>query len=158
VTVGADGYVLPVTTTSGLDSSSGLEPARLERVDSRLASNLMAWLTTVDPAGQPHSVPVWFLRRDDGTFLIYTRPGKRKLAGIEHNPRVGLALDVTDIGRDVVRVEGRARIDHTVPPADQVPAYTAKYAERIGALFDSAADFARMFSVPIVIEPTKIMG
>ena len=29
---------------------------------TRLHTNLMAWLTTVNPAGRPDSVPVWFRR------------------------------------------------------------------------------------------------
>jgi predicted pyridoxine 5'-phosphate oxidase superfamily flavin-nucleotide-binding protein len=74
--------------TSGLDSATGLSPQRQAHIDGRLGSNLIAWLTTVDESGQPHSVPVWFLRREDGTFLVYTRRSKHKIKAIEHNPRV----------------------------------------------------------------------
>ena len=127
-----------------------------EHVEARLRGNLMIWLTTVSPAGRPESVPVWFLLRDDETLLVYSRPGKPKLRNIAANPNVALGLDVTDIGRDVIRLAGLATHDAAIPPAHRHPAYVAKYAERIGALFDVPERFGELFSSPIVITPQRI--
>ena len=129
---------------------------RRARVDSRLQTNLMAWLTTVSPAGRPDMVPVWFLLQDDDTFLIYSQPGKAKLRNIAANPNVALGLDVTDIGRDIIRIEGTAVHSGQQPPADQVPQYVAKYTERIGAIFGTAERFAAAFSEAILITPRKL--
>lgn len=136
--------------------TANLPADRRARVESRLQTNLMAWLTTVSPAGKPDSVPVWFLVRDDGSILVYSQPGKPKLRNVDANPNVALGLDVTDIGRDIIRFEGTAvrATDH--PPADQVPEYVAKYVERIAAIFGTPEQFAAAFSEAIVITPTRL--
>src|SRR5215467_6408675 len=141
---------------STMNLTSHLPPARREHVEARLRSNLMAWLTTVRPDGQPDSVPVWFLVREDETILIYSRPNKTKLRNISENPKVTLGLDVTDIGRDIIRIDGTAEHAGNVPPADQQPQYAAKYAERIGAMFGTAREFAEQFSEALIITPRRL--
>ena len=139
-----------------MDLTAALPDARRARVETRLCTNLMAWLTTVSPAGRPDSVPVWFLVREDDTILMYSQPGKLKLRNIDANPNVALGLDVTDIGRDIIRFEGTAARAPGHPPADQVPEYAAKYAERIGAIFGTVERFAAAFSEAIVITPRRL--
>jgi PPOX class probable F420-dependent enzyme len=133
-----------------------LDDVRRAHVEGRLQTNLMAWLTTISPSGRPQSVPVWFLVQDDDTILIYSRPGQAKLRNIDANPHVALGLDVTDIGRDVIRFEGTAAHVPGHPPADEVPAYRSKYVERIAAIFDTPDQFARSFSEAILIAPTRL--
>jgi len=139
-----------------MELAAHLPPVDRERVEARLRSNLMAWLTTVRPDGQPVSVPVWFLLREDESILLYSEPLKGKLRNIDSNPRVSLGLDVTDIGRNIVRIEGTARLDHDEPAANQNPAYLAKYTERIAAIFGSPERFAEKFSVALIITPLKV--
>ena len=139
-----------------MELTADLPADRRTRVETRLHTNLMAWLTTVNTAGRPDSVPVWFLVRDDDSILVYSQPGKAKLRNIDANPNVALGLDVTDIGRDIIRVEGTAVRAPGHPPADQVPAYAAKYTERIGAIFGTAERFAEAFSEAILITPSRL--
>ena len=141
---------------ASVNLTTHLPGERREHVEARLRSNLMAWLTTVRPDGQPDSVPVWFLVRDDETILVYSQPGKRKLRNIRENPKVTLGLDVTDIGRDIIRIDGTAEHVHDEPPADRQPQYAAKYAERIGAMFGTPRQFAELFSEALVITPSRL--
>jgi PPOX class probable F420-dependent enzyme len=127
-----------------------------ERVESRLRSNLMAWLTTVRPDGQPVTVPVWFLLRPDETILLYSRPQVGKLRNIAANRKVSLVLDVTDIGRNIVRIEGTARQADDLPAANEHPEYRTKYLERMAALFGTPEKFAESFTAALIITPVKL--
>lgn len=114
----------------------------------------MAWLTTVDPKGRPQSSVVWFLWQDD-ELLVYSRPGKPKVSNVEGNPFVSLVLNSDERGNDMVSIEGMARIDPSYPPADRVPAYLDKYRGPIAGLGMTPESFARAYSVPILIRPTR---
>jgi PPOX class probable F420-dependent enzyme len=127
-----------------------------ERVENRLRKNLIAWLTTVRRDGQPVTVPVWFLLRENGTILIYSRPGSAKFRNIANNPKVSLVLDVCDLGRNIVRIEGSAAPINDVAPANEQSEYLAKYTERIGALFDTPEHFVELFSAALIITPAKL--
>ena len=139
-----------------MNLTKDLPADRREHVEARLHRNLMAWLTTVRPDGQPDSVPVWFLVRDDETILVYSQPKKLKLRNISENPKVTLGLDVTDIGRDIIRIDGIAQRVDDVPSADRQPQYVAKYAERIGAMFGTPRQFAESFSAALIITPSRL--
>jgi len=99
---------------------------------------------------------VWFLLRDDETILVYSQAAKVKLRNISHNPRVALGLDVTDLGRDIIRIEGTAEHVPEFPAADQVPEYVVKYAERIGAMFGAPSQFAALYSEALIITPHRL--
>src|SRR5580658_7463428 len=136
--------------------TSHLPDDRRAHVEGRLRTNLMAWLTTVRPDGRPDSVPVWFLLRDDETNLVYSQAAKIKLRNVSLKPQVALGLDVTDVDRDVIRVEGTAEHVPGFPPADQVPEYVVKYAERIGTIFGTPSKFAALYPEAVIITPRRL--
>ncbi|MEO7664162.1 MAG: pyridoxamine 5'-phosphate oxidase family protein, partial [Candidatus Limnocylindrales bacterium] len=57
----------------------------------RLAIDMVGWLTTVSPKGQPQSTPVWFIWVD-GELLVYGDHRALRNRNIEANPRVSFHL------------------------------------------------------------------
>ncbi len=133
-----------------LDTSTN----RGRHVAARLRDDIVAWLTTVRPSGQPDTVPVWFLW-DGDTVLLYSRPDQLKLRNIAANPHVSLVIDDTKGGGDVIRIEGTAVVDAAHPPLDAVPAYVAKYEQRVIDLGYTVAEFSAAYNVAVVVTPTR---
>lgn len=127
-------------------------------VRERLQNDLIAWLTTVRPDGQPVTIPVWFLW--DGELLrIFSKPGQAKLRNIAANARVSVAIDDTRGGGDVISVDGTAVHDTGEPAQQTMVAYQDKYAEPIRGLgFTDAEAMAAEYSAAIVVTPTRLRG
>jgi len=125
------------------------------RAEQRLASERIAWLTTVRADGQAQSSPVWFLW-DGQTFLLYSQPGAQKVRNLAANPKVALHLGDDGAGGDIVTVEGMAALEPGSPRADKVEGYLAKYLAAIEALGYEPGPFARTYSAAIRVRPTRL--
>jgi PPOX class probable F420-dependent enzyme len=132
------------------DTGSDVDRHALER----LATDIIGWLTTVTPDGQPQTFPIWFLW-EDGEALIYSDRRAKRNVNIVHNPRVSLHLNDNGTGGDVVVIEGEARIDETAPQVPDHAAYLAKYGDRVINSFNSAHEMATVYNVPIRVRPTR---
>ena len=121
---------------------------------ARLAGDKVAWLTSVTPAGQPQSFPVWFLW-EEGEVLVYSSTKAKRNANLAINPRVSLHLEGDGDGGDLVILEGIARVDATTPAPDEHPAYMAKYRDAMISDLGSVERFLEEYLVPVRITPTR---
>jgi PPOX class probable F420-dependent enzyme len=126
------------------------------RVLERLERELVLWLTTVNPAGQPQPSPVWFLWVD-GEILLYSRADTPRPANIRANPRVAANFDSDGDGGDIVSIEGVARIARERTAVAEVPpAYVDKYAARLAAFGWTIESMLADYPVEIRLRPTRV--
>jgi PPOX class probable F420-dependent enzyme len=132
------------------DTGSASDEHALER----LRADRIGWLTTVTPAGQPQTFPIWFLW-DEGELLVYSDRRAKRNENIRANPRVSLHLNDNGSGGDIVIVEGEARIDDATPAVPGNTAYLAKYGDWITDYLGSPEEMAAVYNVPLRIQPTR---
>ena len=60
-------------------------------------------------------------------------------------------------GNDIVVLTDQARVAAD-QPADQIPGYIAKYREGMASISMTPEEFARVYSVPLRITPTRLRG
>ncbi len=131
-----------------LSTAAGAAAAR------RLETELVVWLTTVTPAGQPQSSAVWFLWRD-GELLVYSLADTPRVRNIEANPKVALHLVGDAEASDVLSIEGEARIDRSAAGPDSVPELIAKYRHLVERYGWTVEDYARGYPLAIRIRPIR---
>ena len=133
-----------------IDRSSPKGAAVLERLET----DPIGWLTTVTPAGQPQSMPVWFLW-EDGEILFFSFRTAVRNRNLRANPRVSFHLGDRS-GGDVVSIEGEARFDPDATPAGTYPPYVAKYGDRIERGGWTADSFDADYPHAVRIRPTRV--
>lgn len=128
-----------------------------QRVERRLRTEEVIWLTTVDGQGMPQPSPVWFVW-DGSTIVIYSQPNAPKIRNIEGNRHVALHLDSDGEGGDIVVLTGDAQVERDGPLASNVPAYVEKYRDGIAGLGFTPEQMAQAYRASIRITPKKLRG
>ena len=124
-------------------------------IQERLDGELVAWMTTVSPAGQPQTSPVWFLVEDE-VIVIYSLGKTPRTRNIAADPKVCLNLNSTPSGGEVVIIEGTAEMIAEGPAASADEAYVAKYEASMEDLGMTPASFAADYPVRIHVRPTRL--
>lgn len=124
-------------------------------IQERLDGELVAWMTTVSPSGQPQTSPVWFLVQDD-VIVVYSLARTPRTRNIAANPRVCLNLNSTPSGGEVVILEGAASIIEDGAPANEDERYVGKYLDAMADLGMTPETFAADYPVRIHITPTRL--
>ena len=115
-------------------------------------------LATVQPDGQPHVVPIWFML--DGPDLVFmTGADTVKARNIRHNPHVGIAVDDEHFPFSFVLIQGEATL--TAPSPEEMRPYSTAIARRY--VGDARADeFGRRNAVEgellVRVRPGKVVA
>ena len=127
------------------------------RVVRHLREEIVVWMTTVTPAGDPLPMPVWFVWDGGELVRMHSRRGAR-VRNIEANPRVSLNFSGDGRGGDIVVLSGRATAGPGLPQADQDPEYLEKYRDHIARIGMTPETFVQTYEVPVRIELTRVRG
>jgi PPOX class probable F420-dependent enzyme len=125
------------------------------RVDARLRSDLMMWLSTVRPDGRAHLVPVWFLWQDD-IIYIFSKPDQ-KIRNLAQNKSAMVGIDDTKGGNDPIMLAGDVDLmKHADLPAGVQEAYAEKYRERLEESKWTMEWYTGEYSEVIRFTPAKV--
>ena len=121
----------------------------------KLASDHVAWLTTVTDSGAPAPNPVWIIP-DGEDILVYSNPGSSKVHNIGQRPQVSLHFNSDVLGSDIVVINGEATLKHKSPPSG-LPAFVTKYGAAVtDELNSTMEEIDATYDTCIRIRPTKV--
>ena len=128
-----------------------------DSVEAALRSDPVAWLSSVQPDGRPHVVPVWF-HWDGERIVAFSKPNARKVGNLRDQPSVMLAVGTPGPDFDVELIEAKAEIPNA-PAAEVMPeGFGAKYRDLLLRANLTVQRFAEVYSQPIVLRPTRFLG
>jgi PPOX class probable F420-dependent enzyme len=130
---------------------------RRSNADAALRRDSVVWLSSVQPNGRPHLVPVWF-HWDGERIVAFSKPNARKVGNLRDQPLVMLAVGTPGPDFEVELIEATAELPE-IPAEDVMPVgFGAKYRDLLRRAGLTAQRFAEVYSQPIVLRPTRYLG
>jgi len=128
-----------------------------DELNTFLAKPLMARLSTHNPDGTIHTIPIWYEYRE-GIILMSTQTITQKVKNIQANPSVTVLIDTDTMPYAGVMIYGQADLDFEDAAVKRVTIF-----ERYFGDHDAAKDYADKLAkkwepVIIRITPTKVIS
>jgi PPOX class probable F420-dependent enzyme len=130
-------------------------PLTREEIDEFLRAPNVAVVATVDPDGQPHAVPTWYLY-EDGEIVFHTGLRSRKYRNLRRNPRVTLCVDVKMAPYRAVVLYGRATIEVRSDEERTRRMAVAYLGEEIGSRYADSLRGERL--VVVRVRPERVIS
>ena len=130
---------------------------RRQKADAALRSDPVVWLSSVQPDGRPHLVPVWF-HWDGERIVAFSKPQARKVGNLRDQPRVMLAVGTPGPEFEVELIEATAELPEARAAELMPSGFGAKYGDLLRRAGLTAQRFAEVYSQPIVLRPTRFLG
>jgi len=147
----------PATTSAPAGKSRKRSVECRSHADAALRRDPVVWLSSVQPDGRPHLVPVWF-HWDGEQIVAFSKPHARKVGNLRDQPYVMLAVGTPGPDFEVELIEATAELPSS-PSADILPAgFGAKYRELLRRAGLTVQRFTEVYSQPIVLRPTRYLG
>jgi PPOX class probable F420-dependent enzyme len=125
-----------------------------ERIERHLTGDLIAWLTTVTPAGRPAPRPVWFVG-DGAVITVYSLNDGAKLRHIAANDQVAVHFNSSADGGDVVVISARAERVPDAPIPSKFPGFLGKYAGPIAQMGQTPQWYDDAYGAALRITPQR---
>jgi hypothetical protein len=119
--------------------------------EQRLKKSHNYWITTVKPAGAPHTMVIWGLWQD-GRLLFSTGSKSRKARNLAENAN---CVVCTELANEAVIVEGIAEIADVAARRKLLPVYERKYKFDMGKMKD---DILSMKEPVFAVRPRIVFG
>lgn len=145
------------TTLRATKRRPAVRAAQPTMTEVALRDDPVVWLSSVQPDGRPHVVPVWF-HWDGERIVAFSKPRARKIENLREHASVMLAVGTPGPEFEVELIEATAELPD-VPASDVMPdGFGAKYRELLRRAGLTVQKFAEVYSQPIVLRPTRFLG
>ena len=126
-------------------------------LDAFLQEPHIARLSTINPDGTPHTMPIWYLYRD-GAIWVSTQSIQQKVKNMRRDPRVTVLIDTNYMPYCGVMIYGEASIDPTDAVHRRVDIFERYFGDRASATAYAQAMAQKWEPVMVKITPTRMIA
>ena len=145
---------------AGVEEMTGypqMPPLDDPALEELLAGPHLARLSTINPDGTPHTMPIWYEWRDH-QLHVSTQAQQRKVHNMARDPRVTVLIDTNDFPYRGVMIYGEAELDYDDAVTKRISIFERYVGSRENAI--AAAEGLATKWQPVVahITPTRMIS